>query len=547
MALQATAGSPTTIGTFDALLPPGTVRLVSSATNLDEEATDSTVLVLSPVPSSDPNEPLNWSQVRKVVNYALVLAVTLASFTNVSIQTVFWQQMTVELGLEISQLSSGISVQLAGLAVGCLFLIPFTVKYGRRLTYLISLAVLASGSWWAARMNTYPEVLITNFIIGLACAINETAVQMTIVDLFFVHQRGSLNGLYFVAVMAGSFLTPMAAGAQANTWGWRSSYYTLATATTILFVIFVFAFEETKYVPISIAEIEVIISTPTKSEDDKHNSKGVDEKATELENIQSDPGSSFQKNSYRERMRLRTPTSESLISVFILPLHVITLPHVMFTALQFASGVAWLVLFLTILSVVFSAPPYAFNTAQIGMMGLGPFVGNAFGSVYGGPMADWAVMRLARRNGGLYEPEFRLYLLIIPAMTMAGGIIMFGVTADRGMHWIYPSIGAAFFAFGLGANGDITFTFVLDTYKELTAEAFVGIAFIRNAISIAIPFSMVPWLKKMGLSNMFILCGVLSFVVALLFVPMIIWGKRIRAALAPRYWRLVEKRMSLSL
>lgn len=35
------------------------------------------------------------------------------------------------------------------------------------------------------------------------------------------------------------------------------------------------------------------------------------------------------------------------------------------------------------------------------------------------------------------------------------------------MHWIYPSIGGAFFAFGLGANGDMTFTFIIDTYREV--------------------------------------------------------------------------------
>jgi hypothetical protein len=35
------------------------------------------------------------------------------------------------------------------------------------------------------------------------------------------------------------------------------------------------------------------------------------------------------------------------------------------------------------------------------------------------------------------------------------------------MHWIYPSIGGAFFAFGLGANGDISFTLVIDTYREV--------------------------------------------------------------------------------
>ncbi|KAF4924867.1 putative MFS-type transporter [Colletotrichum viniferum] len=95
---------------------------------------------------------------------------------------------------------------------------------------------------------------------------------------------------------------------------------------------------------------------------------------------------------------------------------------------------------------------------------------------------------------------------------MAGGIVMFGVTADRGMHWIYPSIGGAFFAFGLGANGDITFTLLIDTYRELTAEAFVGVAFIRNAVSVGVPSALVPWMSSMGLSNMYILSGAIALV-----------------------------------
>lgn len=40
------------------------------------------------------------------------------------------------------------------------------------------------------------------------------------------------------------------------------------------------------------------------------------------------------------------------------------------------------------------------------------------------------------------------------------------------MHWIYPSIGGAFFAFGLGANGDISFTLVIDTYREVCLIQF---------------------------------------------------------------------------
>lgn len=88
--------------------------------------------------------------------------------------------MTVDLSVTIEQLTHGQSAQLAGLAVGCIFFIPFTVKYGRRSTYLASTAVLAGMSWWMSRMGSYAELIVTAFLSGLAGAINETAVQMTV-------------------------------------------------------------------------------------------------------------------------------------------------------------------------------------------------------------------------------------------------------------------------------------------------------------------------------------------------------------------------------
>lgn len=53
---------------------------------------------------------------------------------------------------------------------------------------------------------------------------------------------------------------------------------------------------------------------------------------------------------------------------------------------------------------------------------------------------------------------------------------------------------------------------------------------------------MTPWMDAMGLSNMYIVAGCVGFFILMLHIPMIMFGKRIRMALAPRYWRLVEKK-----
>lgn len=77
---------------------------------------------------------------------------------------------------------------------------------------------------------------------------------------------------------------------------------------------------------------------------------------------------------------------------------------------------------------------------------------------------------------------------------------------------------------------------------KVVAESFIVVAFFRNALSLAVPFAMVPWWTSMGLSNMFITIGCLSFFIGSLYVPLLIWGKQIRIKTAPTYEKLVARR-----
>lgn len=88
--------------------------------------------------------------------------------------------MLAEMDVSYSDLTNAQAVQLVGLAVGCIIVIPCSQKYGRRSTYIFSTAVLAGVTWWAAYMRTNAEVMITSVLFGLAGAPNEAVVQMTV-------------------------------------------------------------------------------------------------------------------------------------------------------------------------------------------------------------------------------------------------------------------------------------------------------------------------------------------------------------------------------
>ncbi|KAM4065424.1 major facilitator superfamily protein [Hirsutella rhossiliensis] len=502
--------------------PPGTVELLSRRKYIQDGQ-----LVLIPEPSDDPDDPLLWPKWRKAWNFALLVAMTLLIFTGLSTQSIFISQLRKDLQATNEDLINSRAVEHTGEALGCILFIPFATKYGRRSVYIVSIAVYVVAAWWFANMTTTQELYITNALKGFAAAINETAVQMSIRDMFFLHRRGSANALYHFALSTAFSLIPMAAGAQATNFGWRASATTQAATMTVLFVFFIFSFEETKFV----RETGKKISDD--SEKDNNSTVGL-----VLDSDRALPRKPFP---HYLRLQFLTTTDESLWKIFYYPIHSWWLPHIVFTSLVFGTGLMWITIQGSLKSIVFSAPPYNFNPQQLGYLFVASFVGSLFGNLYGGYFVDWIVVWLTKRNGGLYEPEMRLYPLPLPALGMSAGLVVFGVTADRGLHWIFPSIGSALMSFGFGGMASISFTLVVDAYPNIIAQGFVVVAFFRNVLGVIGPAATNPWVKGMGLSGLFITAAFINLAINLLGVPLLIWGKRLRTKTASRYYRLSKQ------
>ena len=287
------------------------------------------------------------------------------------------------------------------------------------------------------------------------------SLTMQISDLFFVHHRGGMNGLYMIMVMVGvclvptenalssprlipnlsqSFLTPMAAGYQATVSGWRASYLTMGIFCAILLVLFTFCYEETKYIPVlgGVHTPDTAASDSTHAKTAEASSDGPDVKRPAADATVFHDGdhheidSSIPMNPWRKRLALWTLSDESIWPYYYRPWMILAaFPHVMFTSLLYATGVMWLSLMSSVLSIVMSAPPYLFSPADIGYMSTGPFVGSILGALYGGFFGDRMILYFARRNKGYYEPEMRMYILFLPSLFICGGLIMFGAALSR--------------------------------------------------------------------------------------------------------------------
>lgn len=134
------------------------------------------------------------------------------------------------------------------------------------------------------------------------------------------------------------------------------------------------------------------------------------------------------------------------------------------------------------------------------------------------------------------------------------------------MHWIYIIIGGAFFGFGLGSIADAALTFVIDSYRDvgpLHSISFWWLSLIlhlnrspvtpsRVLYSFEMPSTLAfRLLLRHGWSEMVcricslpIACGFINLGISLLIIPMVFYGKRSRAGLAARYYRLVKQQGS---
>ncbi|KAJ3497067.1 hypothetical protein NLG97_g2186 [Lecanicillium saksenae] len=510
--------------------PPGTVLL-------NDVTAEHNTTIWQPIPSSDPNDPLNWSRLRKNINFGLACLYTFVIYVVIDIATVVYGQVHEELGFSFQQLNQSFAVSDAGIAIGGIFFIPFALRFGRRPVYLLSILILVGTTIWQARMQTIGDLYGFNLVCGLSGSIGEIICAMTIADLFFVSQRGGKTNYLTIALNVGTYLAPVAAGFIAEAQGWRWIWWWSVILSAILFVAFAFFYEETIYIPLN-------------GNDGIQSGSGDQEKPTvkEIETVLAGRPplrNDIPLKSYRQRLALFTKTGGNFKNVFrhtYQPFIILaTLPGVAFVAIVFGSLLTWLAIVINAQATYFTMPPYNFSSVGVGLLNIPILIGCVLGGYFSGQLSDFSIKRLARRNGGLYEPEMRLWLAFPGIIITPAGYFMFGLTLAKGMSWPIPAVGLAIYGFGSTVLGNITLLYLLDSYRDVIGDAYVAITFVRNALGTVGAVTLTPWINALGLYNMFVCSGCISIVVSLLVVPMMIWGRRSREWTAVRYRTMASR------
>lgn len=177
----------------------------------------------------------------------------------------------------------------------------------------------------------------------------------------------------------------------------------------------------------------------------------------------------------------------------------------------------------------------------MGLAYIACIIGVLIGSVLGGSFGDWVVIKIARRNKGIWESEYRQWLNLILALVLPFSLLLWGVGAANHINWfgLVFAMGLTGIVVALGAH--LSISYCIDTYKDFGADAIVSVMCIRNTMGFGISYAVTPWVTNMGFQNAFLVAAFVGLAQVLTFLIFIKWGKAIRISSAQQYRNEVER------
>jgi len=176
-------------------------------------------------------------------------------------------------------------------------------------------------------------------------------------------------------------------------------------------------------------------------------------------------------------------TPDKWHNVMIRPFILFAYPAVLWSSLVYSLAVGWLIVLSESVAHVYQdRESYNFTALQVGLVYISPFVGGVLGTAVAGKFSDLIVRFMARKNDGVYEPEFRLVMAIPITISTVIGLMGFGWSAEERNNWIVPTVFFGVISFGCSLASTTAVTFVVDSYRQYAGEALVTLNVSKSTL-----------------------------------------------------------------
>ncbi|KAJ5368357.1 uncharacterized protein N7496_008117 [Penicillium cataractarum] len=501
--------------------PTSTCKLHTTAQN--EEGNNR---VLFPQPCQSPLDPLNWSRIRKELLFATIILGSCATGSLGPILVPGFAVVAENLNVSLTNVTLLNGSLVMALGVSAYLCSCVASVYGKRLVYLFTTILLLVSCCWAAASKSYHSLIASRIFQGLGMGgFFGLAGTNSINDVFFVHERGLRVGLWNFGVIASVNLTPVISGYVISNLSWRWSFWLEVILYCVLLVAVILFFPETSFNRDSFENTQAtertLITDEAKGGIVLVKSLHADTSRWPLQSlitfILGDSSS-------------RPPAQHNLLFACVKPFAILLHPVVLWECVMWAVVFTWTILLGAVASQIFTAPPYSMSTVAVGnLTGVAPFIGSALGTALGGWLCDFFGRALSDRTNGIYEPEFRLFVMPLAIVTLAVGSFGLGAAIQNEASDIACGVIMAIlnFAVGVGCTGIVAYT--NDVCADRAGDALGLAMVVKSAFAFGLSFLFNDYLARSGPLVFFSTFGAVTIGVMLTTVPLYVYGKRIRA------------------
>ncbi|KAI9366735.1 major facilitator superfamily domain-containing protein [Zopfochytrium polystomum] len=407
----------------------------------------------------DPENPRNWSKLRKWIGVAIVGIFTLMTAMGSSVVAPSVPYIAIDLSASTTlQKEMIISIYVLSFGLGPLLVGPLSEIYGRRWLMIICNAAFLVFNIACSFATSYTQMLIFRFLAALGGSGPIAIGAGVISDMFSPKEFGVAVNMYSLAPLLGPAVGPLIGSliTQNSSWHWVFQFISICDAVALVFGFF---YLKESYAP---AILE---------------SKAARLRKTTGNDALVAAGGGTSSKSFA------TVLAESIKRPFIL---LFTQPIVMIISLYMAYlyGILYLVIAtFTQLWVV----RYHETLSISGLHYLALGIGLLGGTLASGPVMDRIYLNLREKNGGVGVPEHRLPITIPLSFVLPIGLFMYGWTAQQRVFWLAPDVGMMLFGLAFTIEFQALAVYVVDGYRRYAASAMAAASFLRSVAGFAFP------------------------------------------------------------
>lgn len=454
-------------------------------------------IILVPQPSDDPNDPLNWPLwKRDLITFILSMTAIFATCLG-PILAANTLTLTFHYQVPFTKIAALTGWYLLGVGIGAFVFVPTGRIWGKRHLFVIgTILLVATSAWGGASYGPakYTSMVWARVFQGVATAPFESLVNAAVGDLYCVHQRGIRMAFTNLAVFGGAFFTPILVGKITHTIGWQWTFYFVAIFCGVCLPLIFFFCPETAYRRDTSLNLDLLakdeltkvlpkeqengVAAVTRKEDHEGEIYAVETHETgqaknQGETVEARVDNAIpQKASFAQSLALFNgrKTDEQFWKLLLRPLPLFLQPAFLWACLIQGCMIGWTVFIGVILAQFFLATPLWWNEVQTGYAYTAAFIGALIGFVIAGILSDWSAKLMTKWNNGVYEPEFRI-VLVIPQMILGcAGLYGWGKTVDGLLHETYHyTVPLTFFGFevaGMVIGAVASSLYIVDAYRK---------------------------------------------------------------------------------